>query len=144
MALAAVEHPEPDRVRGALARAAGWVASMQCKTGGWAAFDVDNDKAWLNRIPYGDLKAMIDPGTADVTARVLEMVARCGLRDFGRGALRARARFLAARARARRRVVRALGRELRLRHERRAGGARPDAARRAAASTQRSCAAQSG
>jgi squalene-hopene/tetraprenyl-beta-curcumene cyclase len=82
MALAAVDHPEPDRVRAALARAAGWVASMQCKTGGWAAFDVDNDKAWLNRIPYGDLKAMIDPSTADVTARVLEMVARCGLRDF--------------------------------------------------------------
>ncbi len=82
MALAAVEHPAPDRVRAALARAAGWVASMQCKTGGWAAFDVDNDKAWLNRIPYGDLKAMIDPGTADVTARVLEMAARCGLHDF--------------------------------------------------------------
>ncbi len=82
MALAAVEHPEPGRVRGALARAAQWVASMQCKTGGWGAFDVDNDKAWLNRIPYGDLKAMIDPSTADVSARVLEMVARCGLDDF--------------------------------------------------------------
>ncbi len=83
MALAAVEHPEPDRVRAALDRAARWVASMQCATGGWAAFDVDNDKAWLNRVPYGDLKAMIDPGTADVTARVLEMVERCALRDFG-------------------------------------------------------------
>ena len=84
MALAAVEHPEPQRVRGAIARAAHWVATMQCKTGGWGAFDVDNDKAWLNRIPYGDLKAMIDPSTADVTARVLEMVARCELGDFDR------------------------------------------------------------
>lgn len=83
LALAAVEHPEPGRVRAALGRAARWVASMQCKTGGWAAFDVDNDKAWLNRVPYGDLRAMIDPASADVTARVLEMAARCGGGDFG-------------------------------------------------------------
>ncbi|MBV8581189.1 MAG: squalene--hopene cyclase, partial [Candidatus Eremiobacteraeota bacterium] len=84
MALAAVDHPQAKRVRGALARAAQWVATMQCRTGGWGAFDVDNDKDWLNRIPYGDLKAMIDPSTADVTARVLEMIARCGLDDFDR------------------------------------------------------------
>ena len=83
MALAVVDHPDPERVRGAIARAARWVATMQCTTGGWAAFDVDNDKDWLNRIPYGDLHAMIDPSTADVTARVLEMVVRCDLRDFG-------------------------------------------------------------
>ena len=82
MALAAVDHPQPERVRGALARAAHWVATMQCTTGGWGAFDVDNDKAWLNRIPYGDLKAMIDPSTADVSARVLEMVTRCELGAF--------------------------------------------------------------
>ncbi|MGB7247411.1 MAG: prenyltransferase/squalene oxidase repeat-containing protein, partial [Phormidesmis sp.] len=43
---------------------------------GWAAFDIDNDQDWLNEIPYGDLKAMIDPSTADVTARVLEMHGR--------------------------------------------------------------------
>lgn len=40
---------------------------------------MDNDQDWLNGIPYGDLKAMIDPNTADVTARVLEMVGCCGL-----------------------------------------------------------------
>ncbi len=78
MALAAVDYPDRDRVRGALERATAWIATMQCRTGGWAAFDVDNDKAWLNRVPYGDLHAMIDPSTADVTARVLEMVARGG------------------------------------------------------------------
>jgi squalene-hopene/tetraprenyl-beta-curcumene cyclase len=83
MGLAAVDHPDPQRVRGAIVRAARWVATMQCTTGGWGAFDVDNDKDWLNRIPYGDLHAMIDPSTADVTARVLEMVARCGLSEFG-------------------------------------------------------------
>jgi squalene-hopene/tetraprenyl-beta-curcumene cyclase len=83
MALAVVDHPDEERVRGAIARAARWIATMQCTTGGWAAFDVDNDKDWLNRIPYGDLHAMIDPSTADVTARVLEMIVRCDLRDFG-------------------------------------------------------------
>ncbi len=82
MALDAVDHPQGARVRAAIERAAAWVATMQCTTGGWGAFDVDNDKDWLNRIPYGDLKAMIDPSTADVTARVIEMVVRCGLHDF--------------------------------------------------------------
>ncbi len=82
MALAAVEHPDRRRVRGALVRASQWVESMQCKTGGWGAFDIDNDQAWLNRVPYGDLKAMIDPSTADVTARVLEMATRCKLDGF--------------------------------------------------------------
>ena len=82
MALAAVAHPDPDRVHRSIALAADWVATMQCATGGWGAFDVDNDKAWLNRLPYGDLQAMIDPSTADVTARVLEMVGRCDLDEF--------------------------------------------------------------
>ncbi len=84
MALAAVDHPQPERIGAAIERAAQWVATMQCRAGGWGAFDVDNDKDWLNRIPYGDLKAMVDPNTADVTARVLEMVARCGLAGFDR------------------------------------------------------------
>ena len=51
-----------------------WMISMQCKAGGWAAFDIDNDQDWINAVPYGDLKAMIDPNTADVTARVIEML----------------------------------------------------------------------
>ncbi|MGL5943150.1 MAG: squalene--hopene cyclase [Waterburya sp.] len=63
----------------AIARCLNWMASMQCKPGGWAAFDLDNDQDWINLIPYGDLKAMIDPNTADVTARVLEMLGECGL-----------------------------------------------------------------
>lgn len=95
MALAAVEHPEPARVRGALERASQWIASMQCRGGGWGAFDVDNDKAWLNRIAYSDLKASIDPPTADVSARVLEMLARCGLRFDGDRAERGLAYLLA-------------------------------------------------
>ena len=63
----------------AINRALNWIATMQCKPGGWAAFDIDNDQEWLNAVPYGDLKAMIDPNTADVTARVLEMLGVCNL-----------------------------------------------------------------
>ncbi len=73
MALQDITLPDEALKRGAIARAVNWIATMQCKTGGWAAFDIDNDQDWLNAIPYGDLKAMIDPGTADITARVLEM-----------------------------------------------------------------------
>jgi squalene-hopene/tetraprenyl-beta-curcumene cyclase len=84
MAIGAVDHPDAPRVQASLALASQWVETMQCKTGGWGAFDVDNDQGWLNRIPYGDLKAMIDPSTADVSARVLEMVVRCKLTAFNR------------------------------------------------------------
>lgn len=54
--------------------ATAWVMSMQCKAGGWAAFDIDNTNDLWNQMPYGDLKAMIDPPTADLTGRVLEML----------------------------------------------------------------------
>jgi squalene-hopene/tetraprenyl-beta-curcumene cyclase len=76
MALSAIQMPDEAVKQAAIARAVDWIATMQCKPGGWAAFDLDNDQDWLNQLPYGDLKAMIDPNTADVTARVLEMVGR--------------------------------------------------------------------
>jgi len=79
MALAALRLGDEERKRAAIARAFDWVVSMQCRGGGWAAFDIDNDADWLNLIPYADLKAMIDPNTADVTARVLEMCGRADL-----------------------------------------------------------------
>jgi squalene-hopene/tetraprenyl-beta-curcumene cyclase len=79
MALNEVTLPDENAKDAAIARSIQWVASMQCRPGGWAAFDIDNDQNWLNDHPYGDLKAMIDPNTADVTARVLEMVGRCSV-----------------------------------------------------------------
>ncbi len=74
MSLAAIQLPDESLKRAAISRAVGWIESMQCRPGGWAAFDKDNDQDWLNQLPYGDLKAMIDPNTVDVTARILEMV----------------------------------------------------------------------
>jgi squalene-hopene/tetraprenyl-beta-curcumene cyclase len=79
MALYQAKLPNEELKKQAIDRALNWIASMQCKPGGWAAFDIDNDQEWLNSVPYGDLKAMIDPNTADVTARVLEMLGACNL-----------------------------------------------------------------
>jgi squalene-hopene/tetraprenyl-beta-curcumene cyclase len=72
-AAAAAGWNEEDK-REACRAAAAWVLTMQCRAGGWAAFDVDNTQELFNRMPYGDLKAMIDPPTADLTGRVLEML----------------------------------------------------------------------
>ncbi|MBV8887106.1 MAG: squalene--hopene cyclase, partial [Chroococcidiopsidaceae cyanobacterium CP_BM_RX_35] len=74
MALQEVQLPNAALTQQVIARAVDWIGTMQCQPGGWAAFDLDNDQYWLNEHPYGDLKALIDPNTADVTARVLEMV----------------------------------------------------------------------
>lgn len=79
MALNRLKMPDESLKQAAINRCAEWIATMQCQAGGWAAFDIDNNQKWLNYLPYADLKAMIDPNTADVTARVLEMVASCNL-----------------------------------------------------------------
>jgi squalene-hopene/tetraprenyl-beta-curcumene cyclase len=78
MALHEIALPDERGKNKAIARAAAWVDSMQSRSGGWGAYDVDNTKTWLNRLPYGDLRAMIDPPTADLTAHMLEMHLLCG------------------------------------------------------------------
>ncbi len=60
-------------VDAAIERGLQWVLGMQSANGGWASFDRDNDKSFLTNIPFADFNAMIDPSTADITARVLEM-----------------------------------------------------------------------
>ena len=57
-------------------RAAGWLAAMESRSGGWGAFDADNSSYWLYRIPFFDFGAVIDPPSADVTAHVVEFLAR--------------------------------------------------------------------
>jgi squalene-hopene/tetraprenyl-beta-curcumene cyclase len=52
--------------------------AMQSRGGGWGAFDADNTRELLTRVPFADHNAMIDPPTADITARTLEMFGRCG------------------------------------------------------------------
>jgi squalene-hopene/tetraprenyl-beta-curcumene cyclase len=78
MALQRVKYPEPVRMDSAVRRGLQWLLSMQNRDGGWGAFDRDNDKKILCNIPFADHNAMIDPSTADVTARVLECLGRFG------------------------------------------------------------------
>lgn len=67
-----------------------WCLGMQSRNGGWGAFDVDNEAAFLNEIPFADMKAMIDPPTEDLTGRMLELMGRYGYDLRFRPARRAR------------------------------------------------------
>ena len=78
MALQRVKYPEPERMEAAMRRGIQWLLSMQNRDGGWGAFDRDNDRKFLCNIPFADHNAMIDPSTADVTARVVECLGRYG------------------------------------------------------------------
>ncbi|HMD43357.1 MAG TPA: squalene--hopene cyclase [Candidatus Acidoferrum sp.] len=78
MALQRVKFPDRKRMEGAMRRGLQWLLSMQNRDGGWGAFDRDNDRQFLCNIPFADHNAMIDPSTADVTARVLECLGRFG------------------------------------------------------------------
>ena len=93
------------------ARAVDWLIAMQSRGGGWGAFDKDNDKKILTKIPFCDFGEALDPPSVDVTAHVVEAFAKLGLpRDHpvdGAGA-----RLYQARAGAGRALVRPLGRQL--------------------------------
>jgi len=78
MALQRVKFPESERMETAVRRGVQWLLSMQNLDGGWGAFDRDNNRETMNHIPFADHNAMLDPSTADVTARVLECLGRLG------------------------------------------------------------------
>jgi squalene-hopene/tetraprenyl-beta-curcumene cyclase len=71
---------EPD-FDGAIRRGSEWVLGLQSANGGWGAFDVDNTSHYLNHIPFADHGALLDPPTADVTARCAGMIAQLGSAD---------------------------------------------------------------
>jgi squalene-hopene/tetraprenyl-beta-curcumene cyclase len=60
----------------AIARGVEWVLGMQSRNGGFGAFDADNDYEYLNHIPFSDHGALLDPPTADVTARCASLLAQ--------------------------------------------------------------------
>jgi squalene-hopene/tetraprenyl-beta-curcumene cyclase len=78
MALQRVKIPDEKRMEAAIRRGLQWLLSMQNRDGGWGAFDRDNSRRYICNIPFADHNAMIDPSTADVTARVLECLGRFG------------------------------------------------------------------
>ena len=51
-----------------------WMMTFQCKDGGWASFDRDCTKNILEKVPFADHNAMLDPECADITARILELL----------------------------------------------------------------------
>ncbi len=78
LGLSQVEHPNGRYQHETVQRATDWVLSMQCKNGGFASFDKDNDRMVFQHIPFADHNAMLDPPTVDITGRVLEMLAAYG------------------------------------------------------------------
>src|SRR3954468_4178117 len=59
----------------AVERGLDWIVGMQSRSGGWGAFDADNDALWLYRIPFCDFGRVTDEPSADVTAHALEALA---------------------------------------------------------------------
>lgn len=55
-------------------RGLNWMLTFQCRDGGWAAFDKDCTKGILEKVPFADHNAMLDPECADITARILELL----------------------------------------------------------------------
>ena len=80
MAMDKVRLPEAEESRRAdsIQRGVEWMAGMQSKNGGWAAFDKDNNKKYLTKIPFSDFGETLDPPSVDVTAHLLEMYGRLG------------------------------------------------------------------
>lgn len=93
LALLHAKGSDPDRQKRVERRAVNWLLGMQSANGGWAAFDVDNDWEILNKIPFADHNAMLDPTCADITGRVLESLCRRGM-TYDDPAIRKGVRYL--------------------------------------------------
>lgn len=78
MALEKVRGLEPERVGQARARGLAWFLGMQGRDGGWASFDADQTRLYLNNIPFSDHGALLDPSTEDLTGRGLELLGTLG------------------------------------------------------------------
>ncbi len=71
----------PERSREAIDRGVRWLEGMQCRDGGWGAFDADNTRTLVRELPFLDFGEVIDEPSADVTAHALEMLAAVGRAD---------------------------------------------------------------
>ena len=80
MVAIALDRFDPERYRPAVERAREWLVGMQSRNGGFASFDADNEYYYLNYIPFADHGALLDPPTADVSARCVGLLAQLGER----------------------------------------------------------------
>ncbi len=77
MVLLALRKVSPDNLQRrdeSFQRGLKWMLTFQCKDGGWASFDKDCTKGILEKVPFADHNAMLDPECADITARILELL----------------------------------------------------------------------
>ncbi|MEZ5891691.1 MAG: squalene--hopene cyclase [Parvularculaceae bacterium] len=66
-------------VETAIEKGVNWLIGMQSKGGGWGAFDKDNDKKILTKIPFCDFGEALDPPSVDVTAHIIEAFGKLGI-----------------------------------------------------------------
>ncbi len=59
-------------------RGVDWLLALQNTDGSWAAYDKDINNEVLTKVPFADHNAMLDPGCADITARVIELLGTLG------------------------------------------------------------------
>jgi squalene-hopene/tetraprenyl-beta-curcumene cyclase len=74
LALRKIPTDNPARRDECFQRGLKWMMTFQCKDGGWASFDKDCTQNILEKVPFADHNAMIDPECADITARILELL----------------------------------------------------------------------
>ncbi|MBI5299943.1 MAG: squalene--hopene cyclase, partial [Deltaproteobacteria bacterium] len=74
--------PEEEK-KPAMDRGLAWLLSMQNDDGGWGAFDKNNDLDLLNKIPFSDHGACLDPSTPDITGRAIELLMKLGTSPGG-------------------------------------------------------------
>ncbi len=74
LALRRLQTDDPAGKQAAFRRGLNWMLAFQCKDGGWGAFDKDCTKNILEKVPFADHNAMLDPECADITARILELL----------------------------------------------------------------------
>jgi squalene-hopene/tetraprenyl-beta-curcumene cyclase len=79
LAMGVIKMPDEETKKVTMKRALDWAISFQCKNGGFAAFDKDVTKKWLQDVPFADHNAILDPPCSDITSRALEVFGRMGL-----------------------------------------------------------------
>ena len=79
LALERTTQPADAGLPEAIDRATRWLIGMQSRDGGWGAFDADNTRKMVTKLPFCDFGEVIDPPSADVTAHAVEALSQRGL-----------------------------------------------------------------
>jgi squalene-hopene/tetraprenyl-beta-curcumene cyclase len=82
LSVAGHDRDEATDVGEAIRRALAWLVIMQGSDGGYSAFDADNNRSWVERLPIADFGEMLDRPSPDVTAHVIEAFSRLGGADL--------------------------------------------------------------